>query len=516
VVDFRCPQKRCSCGGPLKVKKTQIKRVVSLAGVYIARRIVRNCDHCGRVFEDPALRRWVAHRCNTAWDVLVFVGGRLFEDCRSIGQVRAELLARDVPLSDSQITKLDRKFILYLALAHRRATPRIKQAMARLGGYILNLDAVHQDDAPALMSGIDGLSRLVLANVKVPSEHAEGIIPFLEKIKSHYGDPIACVHDMGTGICKAVAAVFADSHDFICHFYFLRDAGKDLLEPAYRQLRSCLRRHAVSTRLSALARQARQALADRLLTLVDWLPGLLQTLRGENAAGNRLFLHLPRKVLEVAGDPLFEQTVDELRWRCELFDQLRRRMRIAVAGGRDGLNDGGCQSTMSGIRDGVVRFRRRLENDPKLASDPLCNKMAEQIDKYPDKLFADPIQVQTPSGPATVYPQSTNNILEQSFPDCAAITAAAPATTACTARCKTCWPIPRWSKTCPTPTTCSYCSTAGRTLKPCSLIWISPRHPTNWCQALKTIAYCQALKCWPKCQTCQIESLRLQSLHPLG
>jgi hypothetical protein len=58
----------------------------------------------------------------------------------------------------------------------------------------------------------------VLANVKVPTEHADRIVPFLEKIKTDYGDPIACVHDMGTGICKAVTAVFAGAKDFICHF----------------------------------------------------------------------------------------------------------------------------------------------------------------------------------------------------------------------------------------------------------------------------------------------------------
>ena len=73
-------------------------------------------------------------------------------------------------LSDSQITKLGRKFILLLA--HRRAIPRINQAMVRSGSYILHLDAVHQEDVPALMSDNDGLSGLVLSNVKVPSEHA--------------------------------------------------------------------------------------------------------------------------------------------------------------------------------------------------------------------------------------------------------------------------------------------------------------------------------------------------------
>ncbi|MCF8053389.1 MAG: transposase, partial [Desulfobacterales bacterium] len=410
----------------------------------------------------------MAHGCRTAWDVLVFVGRRLFLDCHGSAQIRAELLARDVPLSESQIAKLGQKFILYLALAHRRATPRIKQAMALSGGYILHLDALHQDDAPALMSGIDGLSRLVLANVKLPSEKTERIAPFLRRIRSEYGEPIACVHDMGTGICKAVDMVFAGIRDFVCHFHFLRDVGKDLLEPSYRKLRSCFRKHAFTTGLSALARQARQrlvkttdeagacgqgpagkcvepagiayalslwclqakrsgdgygfpfdrpllAVAERVWHLVDTLPGLLQVLPSVNSADRRLFFKFSRKVLDVAAESDFQEAVDELRWRCKLFDRLRRCMRIAEAGGRNGLNDDGGTASMNRIRDGVEKFRRRLDTDEKLKSDPLFKKMAEQIDKYADKLFADPIQVQSPAGPTTVYPQRTNNILEQFF-----------------------------------------------------------------------------------------------------
>ena len=143
VVDFCCPRTVCTCGAPLKVHKTQTKRVISLAGTFICRQRLRRCDACGRIFDDPALRRWVAHRCNTAWDVVVFVGRRLFEDCRRIGQLRAELFARDVCLSESQIAKLGRKFIRYLALAHRQATPRIQQAMHRGGGYILPVSYTH-------------------------------------------------------------------------------------------------------------------------------------------------------------------------------------------------------------------------------------------------------------------------------------------------------------------------------------------------------------------------------------
>ena len=70
---------------------------------------------------------------------------------------------------------------------------------------------------------------------------------------------------------------------------------------------------------------------------------------------------------------------------------------------------------MATIRQGVENFRRSLDDAPNLVADKLSKKMAEQIDKYDEKLFADPITVQTPIGQSTIYPQCTNNILEQFF-----------------------------------------------------------------------------------------------------
>jgi len=49
------------------------------------------------------------------------------------------------------------------------------------------------------------------------------------------------------------------------------------------------------------------------------------------------------------------------------------------------------------------------------AEDADAQKMIRQIDKYWDKLFADPVVAQTPSGPLLIQPQRTNNILEQFF-----------------------------------------------------------------------------------------------------
>jgi hypothetical protein len=105
--------------------------------------------------------------------------------------------------------------------------------MVSRGGYILHLDGTCEADSPLLFTGMDGIAKIVLDNIKLPSEKAESIIPFLQKIKREYGDPIALVHDMGKGILAAVATVFKRVPDFICHFHFLRDIGKDLFEEEY-------------------------------------------------------------------------------------------------------------------------------------------------------------------------------------------------------------------------------------------------------------------------------------------
>ena len=174
------------------------------------------------------------------------------ERYRTVQEISGELIAHNIRLSPSEIGYLGRKFIIFLAAAHRRATPRIRQSMTMAGGYILHLDATHDGDAPALMTGIDSLSQFILANVKIPTEHADHIIPFLRTIEADYGVPLACVRDMGTGIGKAVATVFPGVHDFICHFHFLRDIGKvnelttNFVE-AYRQER--LKQKALGKRL---------------------------------------------------------------------------------------------------------------------------------------------------------------------------------------------------------------------------------------------------------------------------
>ncbi len=474
-ISFQPEVSACGCGEALLVQKTRRKVVFSMFGPFTARETVRFCGECGATYPSEALRAMVPKGCNVGYDVLLFVGRALFQRHRTVQETLSELAERNVRISASEVSRLGRKFIFLLARAHRRAVPGVRDEMALSGGYILHLDAMHAGGAPVLMSGVDGLSRIVLGNVKLPGERADSIRPFLENLKKRFGIPVACVHDMGPGICNAVADVFDGVPDFICHFHFLRDAGKDFLEPAYALLRKHLRRHAISSRLHTLSRELDRHLrenkdidcedlartmnsadelpapsaapaaaaysltqwalrgkrvgdgygfpfdrplscfAERLLELKRRMPDFIDAFPRGDWRDNKPLYKLFRELSPVAEDPRLRSALKELRWRCELFDSLRSAMRIAPAGGDKGLNDDGTPATGADIRSRVLKFRRALETDPNLAIDKLCVKLTKQIDKYSDKLFADPVTVHTRHGQVEVQPQRTNNIMEQFF-----------------------------------------------------------------------------------------------------
>jgi len=230
------------CG--LKVLKIRTKSVVTLdIGSFCAKETILH--NSNRVYHSEQLRALTPYRCTYGYDVLVYVGRALFIHSRNEQQIVEDLKKKNVLISPRQIGYLGKRFIAYLAIAHQQSGQRLRQVMALRGGYILHLDGTCEGDSPHLFTGIDGIAKIVLDNIKLPSEKAELLIPFFRQIKQQYGDPLALVHDMGKGILSAINDVFKGVPDFICHFHFLRDIGKDLFEEEYIKIRNRLKKHKI-------------------------------------------------------------------------------------------------------------------------------------------------------------------------------------------------------------------------------------------------------------------------------
>jgi len=461
----------------LQVLKTRTRKVITLPiGEWIARETIWSDPATDQVYPSAPLRRLVAPGCNYGYDVVVYVGRRLFVEAQPVRQIITQLAQRHVHLSASTVADLGRRFIVLLSLAHRRCAGRLQQAMSLQGGYILHLDATYEDKSPMLMTGIDAVMEIVLGNIKLPSEKADGIVPFLRQLKQCFGPPLASVHDMSKGILAAIQEVFPDIPDFICHFHFLRDLGKDLFGAEYDTLRKRLQTHGTVGQLRARLRtwqkqidadsQLRQTLAQLPVSgwptqqmsqapllaaylLAHWvLAGLqqgqgygfpfdrpllalarraqevyaqLQSLislgRGEDWKRNLPFHHLGLDLQDLVNDRPLGHTLNRLETHSQLFDQLRQALHIAPVTGDQGLNHDGESIEMKTLQREVQAFTEKLRACPDYSTTSAFQKMIEQIEHYGSKLFAAPLVVSTPQGPRTIQPQRTNNLMERFFRD---------------------------------------------------------------------------------------------------
>lgn len=457
--------------------KTREKKVVTLdIGVFRAKEIILQRPEDKALYTSHELKALTPYRCTFGYDVIVYVGYALFVHCRSDQEITKALAERNISISDREISFLGKKFVTYLAMAHRESRQQIRSAMAVRGGYILHLDGTCEGDSPHLCSGLDGMTEIVLDNVKLPSEKAELLIPFLRQIKQQYGDPLALVHDMGKGILLAVGEVFPGKPDFICHFHFLRDIGKDLFEEHYQRLRNRIQKLNIRTllrqRTKALEKamgandKAVQALKAGIhkgemeicsfhrmpalvaFTMIHWafdtagqvkgygfpfdLPHLvfyqrlqriysfIEQIRHSSLHRNKSYrplFQLFRLINRVMEDPTLNKSVAQIEERVEVFERLRKALRIALPEGKNGLNDDGEDTDIKTIKEKVGAFREQLRTDSHFSGKDPYRKMIQQIDAYWEKLFADPIAADTPSGRVFLQPQRTNNTLERFFRD---------------------------------------------------------------------------------------------------
>jgi len=480
LVEFRPAETIChKCDKPLTVLKTRTKTIYTLAvGRIKAKEYILECKRHNKVYYSQELASLVPFRSQFGFDIMVWIGKQVFLAGKGEGVILEELRSRNIDISSSEIAYLAKKFVAYMAIAHRESDDKLRKFMGKSGGYILHLDGTCDGNSPNLMAGLDGISSIVLNSIKIRSEKSEYLIPFLEDIKKRYGIPVALVHDLGAGIKSAIKEVFPGVPDFICHYHFLRDIGEDLFEKEYRQLKTRLATLKVRNLLQVKARlltetkkmsEAENIARDLMASLkagsidtkylrefpwavtfvlIRWaldtrfdLDGYgfpfdqhhyafylrLKTVRAvlekimnihisSNWKDNRPINRIKLFLDEILADLDLTKAAKVISERISVFNRLREAMRIAEPKGQNGLNDDGDADIRS-IEDRVKEFRKSIMENSWRNRQKIYQKMIKQIDANWEKLFTDPITVPTPQGDLVIQPQRTNNILERFFRD---------------------------------------------------------------------------------------------------
>ena len=154
---------------------------------------------------------------------------------------------------------------------------------------------------------------------------------------------------------------------------------------------------------------------QRLVTAGSLLDRFLKSGSFRTASEKKLCSTIIDDLRPVIKDAILKKTSVKMLEKVDVFARLRSAMRITLPENNRGVNDDGELCDMKTIEHEVTKFRTWLCKNKTHMKDEAYQKLIDQIDKYWDMLFCDPIVVETLAGNIIIQPQRTNNLLERFF-----------------------------------------------------------------------------------------------------
>ncbi len=297
-----------------------------------------------------------------------------------------------ISISSGMISLLQRRFLGHFLKLHLLHSPELKKALANDGGCPWHIDATGEAGRGTTFIVYTGWRKWLLGAWKLTTECTEQILPCLHEAASYFGAPVTIMRDLGKALIPVTQKFVDETGLAIkilsCHQHFLKDVGKDLLTPSYDELRSIFREYNIKASLCSLAREIGKQLGvdakDARVGIQDWaenadqhrLPGGkegLATIRclvqwtldySYDDTNSRFPFDRPyhdfynrcctaRRALDTylrfppddkqviramhrlgaiidptVADDRFGQIVNALRWRGNIFDEMRAAMRL--------------------------------------------------------------------------------------------------------------------------------------------------------------------------------------------
>jgi len=459
-LDFPAETTECpSCGASPGVLKTQEKWIVTLShGLVRAREIIGECDSGDHarpiVFRSAELRRLVPRHQRYGWDVIVHVGLKRYLEYRQRAEIQRELEQNHgIKLSTGAISLLCDRFIQRLEALHRSRVPQLRTAIK--DGYALHIDSTNETGKGGLFVCMEGSRGWYLNSGRIATERWDTIQPVVEETVDLFGLPIATVRDLSKACAKAVKPLRElGVPDLICHFHFVADIGGDLLAQPHHHLKSLLNSSGVTKTLRELLGFLQNgdvipedpSQADLAATVFWVLHGHGRTPRFPYGLAHLEYveriqsaieqarvwvappfsktvrhgfekLDLIARSLELVGD--LTKTVDELRKRAKLFDELRRVLR---------MEDPSHLCREPQLPEVEVLSRTQIQTELDLFESDLRRQapkrqlydrsptwvVLDHLSRYRDRLFGHPV-IRDETGSPIFVVSRTNNILETGF-----------------------------------------------------------------------------------------------------
>ena len=226
------------CGRPARLAYHNDRRVIFLTGSvrYIIK--VRRCRNTACLAYKKPLRpqaegALALPHSEYGLDVLALIGALRYAQHRTVPEIHATLLGRDVEISERTVTLLMHRYEELLALRLMDAHPLRAKLRAR-GQVILAIDGLQPDVGHEVLWVLrDVLSGEVLLARALLGSGEETLVPLFQEIVEALGDSIpilGVISDGQRSIRNAVQVAFPGVPHQLCQFHFLREAARPIYE----------------------------------------------------------------------------------------------------------------------------------------------------------------------------------------------------------------------------------------------------------------------------------------------
>lgn len=227
-----CP----GCGRRMWLDYTNYRTIVTLDGCMRLALDIRRCHHreCAaylRPYRPESEGRFALPKHEFGLDVITLIGTLRYGEHRSVPEIHATLLRRDVGVSQRSVTNLLDRYdeLLAVALSDDR---RLKKLLAEQGRVILAIDGLQPDVGHEVLWVLrDCISGEVLLAKSLLSARNEDLAALLAQVRDAVGVPIEGVLSDGQhSIRKAVAQALPGVPYQLCQFHYLREAARPIYE----------------------------------------------------------------------------------------------------------------------------------------------------------------------------------------------------------------------------------------------------------------------------------------------
>ena len=224
------------CERPMWADYANRRTVHTLAGVTRLNLTVRRCRNADclaykKPYRPEAEGTVALPRHEFGLDVIALIGRLRYAEHRSVPEIRAHLVGRNVTVSERAVTNLLDRYdeLLATTLADDR---RLKKVLASQGQVILALDGLQPDVGHEVLWVLrDVLSGEILLAKSLLSARNQDLAQLLSAVKASCPVPVAgVVSDGQHSIRKAVAATFPGVPHQLCQFHYLREAARPIYE----------------------------------------------------------------------------------------------------------------------------------------------------------------------------------------------------------------------------------------------------------------------------------------------